>query len=59
MNYSAIVIGLIGLIIEIAADIVELTAQYIVLHTTIHIDSLSDMAVIAFAHSFIVLSFLI
>ncbi|MGG0463042.1 ATP-binding protein [Priestia aryabhattai] len=57
MNYSAIVIGLIGLIIEIAADIVELTAQYIVLHTTIHVDSLSDMAVIAFAHSFIVLSF--
>ncbi|MEY9865511.1 two-component system sensor histidine kinase YcbA [Peribacillus sp. B2I2] len=53
----SLVIGFIGLIIEILSDSVELFFQYIVLETTITLGSLNEMIVIAFGHSFIVLSF--
>ncbi|PEF41037.1 ATP-binding protein [Bacillus sp. AFS026049] len=52
-----LIIGFIGLIIEILSDCVELIFQYIVLETTITFGSLNEMIVIAFGHSFIVLSF--
>ncbi|WHZ00164.1 ATP-binding protein [Peribacillus simplex] len=53
----SLIIGLIGLIIEILSDSIELIFQYIVLETTITLGSLNEMIMIAFAHSFIVLSF--
>ncbi|MFD0829438.1 ATP-binding protein [Neobacillus sp. M.A.Huq-85] len=52
-----LVIGWIGIFIEILSDIVELTVQYIVLSTTIKFSSLSEMLIMAISHSFIVLSF--
>ncbi|SIR05099.1 histidine kinase [Peribacillus simplex] len=53
----SLIIGFIGLIIEILSDSIELIFQYIVLETTITLGSLNEMIMIAFAHSFIVLSF--
>ncbi|MFD6209242.1 MULTISPECIES: ATP-binding protein [unclassified Peribacillus] len=53
----SLIIGLIGLIIEILSDFIELIFQYFVLETTITLDSINEMIVIAFGHSFIVLSF--
>ncbi|MDW7615619.1 sensor histidine kinase [Peribacillus simplex] len=53
----SLIIGFIGLIIEILSDIAELIIQYFVLETTIALGSLNEMIVIAFGHSFIVLSF--
>ncbi|MFA1713809.1 ATP-binding protein [Peribacillus frigoritolerans] len=53
----SLIIGLIGLIIEILSDSIELIFQYIVLETTITLGSINEMIMIAFAHSFIVLSF--
>ncbi len=53
----SLIIGFIGLVIEILSDSIELIFQYIVLETTITLGSLNEMIMIAFAHSFIVLSF--
>ncbi|MDR4928384.1 sensor histidine kinase [Peribacillus simplex] len=53
----SLIIGFIGLIIEILSDTAELIIQYFVLETTIALGSLNEMIVIAFGHSFIVLSF--
>ncbi|KON71063.1 histidine kinase [Peribacillus butanolivorans] len=53
----SLIIGFIGLIIEILSDSVELIFQYFVLETTITIGALNEMIIIAFGHSFIVLSF--
>ena len=53
----SLIIGFIGLIIEILSDTAELIIQYFVLETTITLGSLNEMIVIAFGHSFIVLSF--
>ncbi|MFI8492257.1 MULTISPECIES: ATP-binding protein [Peribacillus] len=53
----SLIIGFIGLIIEILSDSVELIFQYFVLDTTITIGALNEMIIIAFGHSFIVLSF--
>lgn len=50
-------IGFIGLLIEILSDLVELMIQYFVLETTITFTKLSEIIMIAFTHSFIVLSF--
>lgn len=52
-----LIIGFIGLLIEILSDSVELIIQYFVLETTITFAELNEMIMIAFAHSFIVLSF--
>jgi two-component system, sensor histidine kinase YcbA len=52
-----LVIGFIGLLIEILSDCVELIIQYFVLETTITFVELNDMIMVAFAHSFIVISF--
>ncbi|MDQ0199792.1 two-component system sensor histidine kinase YcbA [Neobacillus ginsengisoli] len=56
-NNRLIIIGFIGITIEILSDIVELTMQYFVLGTTIKLAALSDILIIAISHSFIVLSF--
>ncbi|MFE4240955.1 sensor histidine kinase [Peribacillus butanolivorans] len=53
----SLIIGFIGLIIEILSDTVELIIQYLVLETTITLGALNEIIMIAFAHSFIVLSF--
>jgi two-component system sensor histidine kinase YcbA len=52
-----LIIGFLGLIIEILSDCVELIIQFFVLQTTITFADLNEMIMIAFAHSFIVLSF--
>ncbi|MED3561270.1 ATP-binding protein, partial [Bacillus xiapuensis] len=52
-----LVIGWIGILIEILSDIVELTVQYIVLGTTIKFSGISEILVMAISHNFIVLSF--
>ncbi|MDR6999183.1 two-component system sensor histidine kinase YcbA [Neobacillus niacini] len=52
-----IVIGLIGIVIELLSDIVELTVQYFILGTTIKFSALSEILMMAISHSFIVLSF--
>lgn len=52
-----LIIGFIGLLIEILSDSVELIIQYFVLETTITFAELNEMVMIGFAHSFIVLSF--
>lgn len=52
-----LMIGFIGLLIEILSDMVELMIQYFVLETTITFTKLSEIIMIAFTHSFIVLSF--
>ncbi|HWO96722.1 MAG TPA: sensor histidine kinase [Bacillus sp. (in: firmicutes)] len=52
-----LIIGAGGFIIEIVADGVELIVQYFVLETTITFAALNEIIVIAFSHSFIVLSF--
>ncbi|WP_353853894.1 sensor histidine kinase [Bacillus sp. Bos-x628] len=54
---QSIFIGLIGLIIELLADFVELFVQFLVFDTTMTLSKLSDMVLIAFAHSFVVISF--
>lgn len=56
-HHRLLVIGWIGISIEILSDIVELTVQYFVLGTTIKISSLSEILMMAISHSFIVLSF--
>ncbi|OLP65729.1 Sensor histidine kinase GlnK [Bacillus pumilus] len=53
----SIFIGLIGLMIELIADFVELFVQFLVFDTTMTFSKLSDMILIAFAHSFVVISF--
>lgn len=52
-----VIIGLMGFVIEILSDCIELIVQYFVLETTITLAALNEMIVIAFSHSFIVLSF--
>ncbi|MFC5588021.1 ATP-binding protein [Sporosarcina soli] len=52
-----IIIGLLGILIELLADTVELTLQYFVLGTTIKWAALGEILMVAFSHSFIVLSF--
>ncbi len=51
------IIALIGLVIEILSDFAELIMQYLILKTTITLAGLIEIIIIAFSHSFIVLSF--
>lgn len=53
----SIFIGFIGLMIELFADFAELFVQFLVFDTTMTLLKLSDMFLIAFAHSFVVISF--
>lgn len=52
-----LIIGFIGITIEILSDLVEMTVQYIFLGTTIKLTALSEILIMAISHSFIVLSF--
>ncbi|MFJ8247090.1 ATP-binding protein [Peribacillus asahii] len=56
-HHQPLMVGFIGFIIEILSDCVELIIQYFVLETTITLAALNEIIVIAFSHSFIVLSF--
>ncbi len=56
-HHRPLIIGASGFVIEIVADGIELIVQYFVLETTITIAALNEIIVIAFSHSFIVLSF--
>lgn len=52
-----LIIGLLGIPIEVLADLAELIAQYFILGTTITAAALNGIMVIAMSHSFIVISF--
>ncbi|MEH7017956.1 MULTISPECIES: sensor histidine kinase [Bacillus] len=56
-HHQPLMIGFIGFIIEILSDCVELMIQYFVLKTTITPEALYEIIVVAFSHSFIVISF--
>lgn len=53
-----ILIGCIGMLIEVLADLVEFLSQYAIFHTLLSWDALQEMFIIALSHSFIVISFL-
>ncbi|WP_281868091.1 MULTISPECIES: sensor histidine kinase [Brevibacillus] len=53
-----LIIGGIGMVIEVVADLVELLSQYVLFHIVVTWSSLQEMFVIALSHSFVVLSFL-
>lgn len=53
-----ILIGCIGMLIEVLADLVEFLSQYAIFHTSLTWDALQEMFIIALSHSFIVISFL-
>lgn len=52
-----ILMGLIGIIIELLSDMTELTMQYLVLGTTIKLTAISEILIMAISHSFLVISF--
>jgi len=53
-----LIIGCMGMIIEVLSDLIELIMQYLVFQTIITWGALQEIVVIAISHSFIVLSFL-
>ncbi|NRD78947.1 sensor histidine kinase [Bacillus sp. BRMEA1] len=55
--HQLLLIGLFGILIEIAADLVELTVQYFFLGSTFRLGALNEILIMAISHSFIVLSF--
>ncbi|CAN2253567.1 two-component sensor histidine kinase (GlnL) for glutamine degradation (GlnJ::AmtB::NH4+) [Bacillus vallismortis] len=52
-----VMLGFIGFIIEIVSDCVELVVQFLMFHTVVTPEVISDLAVIAISHTFIVISF--
>jgi len=54
---SSLMIGFIGYIVELLSDSIEILVQYIVLKTTITLSDVIQMNLVAFAHSFVVISF--
>ncbi|CAM3554700.1 sensor histidine kinase [Aeromicrobium ponti] len=52
-----LIIGVLGIPIEVLSDLAELIAQYFILGTTITATALNGIMVIAMSHSFIVISF--
>ncbi|MEH7374376.1 MULTISPECIES: sensor histidine kinase [Bacillaceae] len=55
--HRPILIGLIGITIEILSDLTEIMMQYFVLGTTIKLAALSEILIMAISHSFLVVSF--
>ncbi|WP_429841213.1 ATP-binding protein [Brevibacillus sp. FIR094] len=53
-----ILVGLMGMCIEVLADLVEVLSQYVLLDTVLTWGAVQEMLVIALSHSFIVISFL-
>ncbi|RNB79652.1 sensor histidine kinase [Brevibacillus fluminis] len=53
-----LVIGGIGMVIEVAANLIELLSQYVFFPTVITWGALQEMFMVALSHSFVVLSFL-
>ncbi|MGO0063305.1 ATP-binding protein [Brevibacillus fluminis] len=53
-----LIIGGVGMVIEVAADLIELLSQYVFFPTVITWGALQEMVMVALSHSFVVLSFL-
>lgn len=53
-----ILVGLMGMVIEVLADLLEFLSQYVLLETVLTWVAVQEMLVIALSHSFIVISFL-
>ncbi len=52
-----IMLGFIGFMIEVVSDCVELAVQFLIFHTVVTPEEITDIAVIAISHTFIVMSF--
>jgi two-component system, sensor histidine kinase YcbA len=52
-----LLIGCIGIIAEILSDLIELLTQSFVFHIDLSLEALKEIMIIAFSHTFIVLSF--
>lgn len=52
-----IMLGFIGFMIEVVSDCVELAVQFLIFHTVVTPEKITDIAVIAISHTFIVMSF--
>lgn len=53
-----ILIGFLGMVIEVMADLIEFLSQYALMETVLTWSVVQEMLVIALSHSFIVISFL-
>lgn len=58
LHSRTILIGFMGMVIEVLADLVEFLSQYVLLETVLTWGAVQEMLVIALSHSFIVISFL-
>lgn len=52
-----VMLGFYGFMIEIASDSVELAVQFLIFHTVVTPEKITDIAVVAISHTFIVISF--
>ncbi|MHA6164944.1 ATP-binding protein [Bacillus mojavensis] len=52
-----VMLGFYGFMIEIASDSVELVVQFLIFHTVVTPEKITDIAVVAISHTFIVISF--
>lgn len=52
-----VMLGFYGFMIEIASDSIELAVQFLIFHTVVTPEKITDIAVVAISHTFIVISF--
>ncbi|MFA4132782.1 MULTISPECIES: sensor histidine kinase [Brevibacillus] len=58
IHNRTILVGLMGMVIEVLADLIEFLSQHVLLDNVLTWGAVQEMLVIALSHSFIVISFL-
>lgn len=58
IHNRTILVGLMGMLIEVLADLIEFLSQHVLLNNVLTWGAVQEMLVIALSHSFIVISFL-
>ncbi len=58
IHNRTILVGLMGMVIEVLADLIEFLSQHVLLNNVLTWGAVQEMLVIALSHSFIVISFL-
>ncbi|WJQ84551.1 ATP-binding protein [Brevibacillus brevis] len=58
IHNRTILVGLMGMVIEVLADLIEFLSQHVLLNNVFTWGAVQEMLVIALSHSFIVISFL-
>ncbi|UIO45362.1 sensor histidine kinase [Brevibacillus brevis] len=58
IHNRTILVGLMGMVIEVLADLIEFLSQHVLLKNVLTWGAVQEMLVIALSHSFIVISFL-